>query len=315
MVEAAVVFLILYVLTLCSVARPRLRPWFGILTAIVVNIALTGFAFLPGKAAYGADFARLFALGLLVLSSNPAIAKAGDMAMRRLSSQRAEVFSHWGTVLHGIQFSAQEFYERVEGTIQERQWPGVELIRISYTEAGILSHNREYLRVIRHRQVFDICAAQFGKDYFFTLREAEIKAQVTLATFVILLMALAMVFGIIVSVFGMTSGLMTFGSIIVIGPFLLFNALRMGLTRLDGLLLRTPVIGPVYETWFRRSTTYFQHDTRVIFLKLMDDLVKEGVDEETSAQGIKHLSCFEHQPIFDGFYKTSTRHTAGAESQ
>lgn len=77
--------------------------------------------------------------------------------------------------------------------------------------------------------------------------------------------------------------------------------------RLDGLLMRTPVIGPIYETWFRRSTTYFQHDTRVVFLKLMDDLVKARVDEETSAKGVTLLSCFEHQPILDGLYKTSKR--------
>lgn len=71
--------------------------------------------------------------------------------------------------------------------------------------------------------------------------------------------------------------------------------------------MRTPVIGPVYETWFRRSTTYFQHDTRMVFLKLMDDLVKAHVDNETAAKGVAQLSCFEHQPILDGLYKTSTR--------
>ena len=81
----------------------------------------------------------------------------------------------------------------------------------------------------------------------------------------------------------------------------------MGLTNLDGLLMRTPVIGPIYETWFRRSTTYFQHDIRMVFLKLMDDLVKARVDEETSAKGITLLSSFEHQPILDGLYKTTTR--------
>src|SRR5437667_4031660 len=66
---AGVVLLILYVLTLWSVSRPRLRPWFGIVTAVAVLVALAGVALLPGKEAYGANFARLFALGLLVLSA------------------------------------------------------------------------------------------------------------------------------------------------------------------------------------------------------------------------------------------------------
>jgi hypothetical protein len=297
----------LYGLALWSVSRPRVRPWFGIVTAVAVNVAMASFAFLPGREAYGAELARLFALGLLVLSANPAIVKAGDIAMRRLNSQTAEVFTHWGTVLPGIQFSAQEFYAKLENEIRSRQWPGVEFLRVLYTEAGLLSHKREYLRVIRHRQVFDVCAANFGRDYFFTLREAEITAQLTLTTLIIFFLAVSMFLSVCVSRFGPISGLISFGAWMVIGFFLLMSVLRMGLTSLDGVLLRTPIIGPIYETCFRRSTTYFQHDSRVVFLKLMDDLVKEHVDEETSAKGVKFLACFEHQPILDGFYKTSTR--------
>jgi hypothetical protein len=276
------------------------------LTALAVNVAIASFGLLPGGEAYGAQLARLCVLSLLVLSANPAIVKSTDLAMRRLNSQKAEVFTHFGSVLPGIQFSAQEFYANLENEIRTRQWPGVEFLRVLHSEAGLLSHKREYLRVVRQRQVFDVCAAHFGTDYFFTLREAEITAQLTLATFFIFLLALSILLALFVSTFGPIFGLINFGGLLVIGIFLLFNVLRMGLTRLDGLLMRTPVIGPIYETWFRRSTTYFQHDTRMVFLKLMDDLVKEHVDEETSAKGIQLLSCFEHQPILDGLYKTST---------
>ena len=301
----------LWWLTLLSVSFPRFRPWLAILTAITVSLATAGLAMLPGQMAYGAGLAKLFALGLLVLSANPAIAKTGDLAMRRLNSQKAEVFTHWGTVISGVQFSAQAFYGKIEDEIRARQWPGVELLRILHSEAGLLSHKREYLRVIRQRQVFDVCAASFGEDYFFTLREAELTAQLTLATILIFLVALFMVFTLCFSAFGPIIGSVCFGLLVVLGALLLGNVLRMGLTRLDGLLMRTPVIGPVYETWFRRSTTYFQHDTRVVLLKLMDDLVKASVDEETSAKGITMLSSFEHQPIFDGFYKTSAHPPKG----
>jgi hypothetical protein len=106
--------------------------------------------------------------------------KAGNQAMRRLNSRSAEVFSHWGAALPGIQFSAQDFYAKLEAAIRSREWPGVEFLRVHYSEAGPLSHKREYLRVIRQRQVFDVCAASFGQDYSFTLREAVIKAQLTL---------------------------------------------------------------------------------------------------------------------------------------
>jgi hypothetical protein len=295
---------ILYLVMPLSAAAPRMRPWFGLAAGVA---GLYAFNFTSGRAEYGVQLAKLFTLAVLILSAKPAVVKVGDLAMRKLNSRAAEIFAHWGTVLPGIHFSAQELYTKIETEIQNRQWPGVEFLRIAHSEAGLLSHKREYLRVIRQRQVFDFCAAAFGKDYFFTLREAEIKAEVTIATLLILIVTLGLIFHLAVSTLGFVSGTGLFAILLIGAIFLLFSVLRMGLTQLDGILMRAPVIGPVYETWFRRSTTYFQHDTRVVFLKLMDDLVKAHVDEETSAKGITLISCFEHQPILDGLYRTSQR--------
>ncbi len=307
-------FLLLGV-TLWSVSRPRIRPWFGLATALAVHAVYVGFELMPGHASYGARLAGFIALGLLGLSANPALVKAGDLAMRRLNSRQAEVFSHSATVLPGIQLSTQEFYTKLEEAIRAHNWPGVEFLRVSHREAGLLSHQREYLRVVRQRQVIDACAARFGTDYFFTLREAEIQAQLSLTTLLIFLVSLALGFSMLTSTFGFIPGLTLFGFIVVFGFFVLFNVLRMGLTRLDGVLMRTPVIGPIYETWCRRSTTYFQFDSRVVFLKLMNDLLKEHVDEATSAQGVRSLSYLEHQPILDGFYKTKIRNPEDGEEK
>lgn len=187
---------ILWWITPLSVCLPRVRPWFGIATALSVNMAVAGLPVLSGRADYGATLAQLFALGLLVLSANPAIVKAGDLVMHRLNSRKAEVFHHWVATVLGIHFSAQELYAKVETEVRARQWPGVQFMRVLHTEAGILSHKREYLRVVRQRQVFDLCAASFGKDYFFSVREAEIKAQLTLATLIIFVLALFLVFSL-----------------------------------------------------------------------------------------------------------------------
>jgi hypothetical protein len=299
-------FLLLVVcVTPLTVRWPRVRPWIGIFTVACVNVTVTAI----GATEYGAQFARLFALATLIVSASPAVIQATDFAMKRLNAQKAEVSNHWGTALHSTQFSAQQFYAKVEQAIYAREWPGLELLRVHHSEAGALSHKREYLRVVRQRQVFDICAATFGKDYFFTLREAEIKPPLSFVTFVILLLAVSMLFTWSIGSLGLIAGTINFLALLAIGFFLMWNSLRMGLTRLDGVLMRFPVIGPLYETFFRRSTTYFQHDTRMVFLKLMDDLVKEQVDEETSSKGIKLLSCFEHRPIFEGLYTLSDRAT------
>jgi hypothetical protein len=306
--------LALYCITPLSVLRPRARPWFGIVTAIATAYVLLGFAF-PGRGAYGAELAKPFMLAVLALSASDGLSKAGNLAMRRLNSRSAELMTHWGAVVPGIHFSTQEIYNRIETEVRDRNWPGVEFLRVLHSEAGLLSHKREYLRVIRQRQVFDVCAAPFGRDYFFSLREAEIKAEVTLATLIIFLMLLAAFFVFTVNIFGLFSGGLAFAVLIFVATFFLFNVLGMGLTRLDGILMRVPVVGPIYETWFRRSTTYFQHDARMVFLKLVDDLIKAYVDEETGAKGVKLLSCFEHQPILDGIYKTSTRVPKAGKSE
>src|SRR5207253_2833749 len=114
-------------------------------------------------------------------------------------------------------------------------------------------------------------------------REAQIKPQVTFATYLIFLTFLALVFDYSVNNLGLIGGTINFVALMIIGCFALFGALRMGVTRLDGLLMRTPVIGPIYERFFRRSTTYFQHDTRIVLLKLLDEVVKAYVDAETAA--------------------------------
>lgn len=300
----------LYGIALASVRRPTARPWLGISTAIAVQIALPLFAIFPGTTAYGGHLTRLFALGLLVLSADSVIAKSADLAMRRLNSRQAEVFTHWGAIVPGIHFSAQEFFAQLETAIRAHQWPGVELLRVAYTEAGLLSAQREYLRVIRQRQVFDVGASPFGQDFFFTLREAELRPQVSPATLIILLMTLGMVLTLLISASGIIAGLIQFVGLLVLGVFVLLNVLRMGLTRLDGILMRIPVIGPVYETWFRSSSSYFQHDTRMAFLKLMDELVKEHVNATASEKGVQWLDCYEHQPLLDGFYKSGKRATA-----
>ena len=298
-------------LTPLTVRMPRVRPWVAIYATSCVMGAL---AFSRGTE-YGAQLARFFALVTLVVSARPAVIATTDFAMKRLNSQKSEVSSHWGTALDNVHFSTQQFYSKVEEAIRAREWPGIELLRVLHTEAGLLSHKREYLRVIRQRQVFDICAATFGKDYFFTLREAEIKPPLSFATFLIFVLLLFALFGWFLNIFGFINGVSNFILLVALGFFLMWNALRMGMTRLDGLFMRLPVIGPVYETFFRRSNTYFQHDTRMVFIKLMDELVKEQVDEETSAKGIKLLSCFEHRPIFQDFYQVAEHSTERAEKK
>ena len=65
-----------------------------------------------------------------------------------------------------LQFSSDEFYSLVEKIVAERQMPDTKIMRTNYHEASILSPKREYLRVERKDDIFDICAAPFGTGFF-----------------------------------------------------------------------------------------------------------------------------------------------------
>jgi hypothetical protein len=68
----------------------------------------------------------------------------------------------------GLEASPKEFYSNVEAAVKECVVPGLEVSRVDWKEGGILTADREYLRVSRGRLIFDICAAPFGNGFFFS---------------------------------------------------------------------------------------------------------------------------------------------------
>jgi hypothetical protein len=76
------------------------------------------------------------------------------------------ILSQWQNHFENLQFSSQEFYDSVEKIIKEREIPDITLKRVTFSQKGLFSAKREYLRVKRNEYVFDICAAPFGKGFF-----------------------------------------------------------------------------------------------------------------------------------------------------
>jgi len=71
---------------------------------------------------------------------------------------------------------------------------------------------------------------------------------------------------------------------------------------LDASLIKTPVIGAIYEAWFRVET-YYRHDTRLMYCDTINSVVKAKVEEVTGAKGIKLVRFMEHSPILGELYK------------
>jgi hypothetical protein len=74
--------------------------------------------------------------------------------------------SRWHRLFVGLQESSQKVYAAIEEQVRKQNIPDVKLSRVTYSEKGIFSAKREYLRVKRQGRIFDICAAPFGNNFF-----------------------------------------------------------------------------------------------------------------------------------------------------
>ena len=221
------------------------------------------------------------------------------------TSPKADVLSHWYSLIPGFNTSSKDFYESVETELKVREVPGLEISRVEFSEGGLLSGKREYLRMTRERLVFDICAAPFGTAYFFSCRFAEIPAVIQLWQLAILLVA----FLVMVFVAWRYAGLWL-GSLILIAVFALIfytlrNAVAMGLHDFDAMLIKSPVVGPIYERFFRKET-YYRQDTRLMYCDTVNEVVKARVEETTGAKGIKLIKFNEYSAILGELYKPTT---------
>jgi hypothetical protein len=80
---------------------------------------------------------------------------------------------HWFQGFEHLHLSAQEFYAFLEGYVRDMQLPDVRVRRVTHSEGGLLSANREYLRFSRREYVFDICAAPFGHGFFISYWQVD----------------------------------------------------------------------------------------------------------------------------------------------
>jgi hypothetical protein len=87
--------------------------------------------------------------------------------------------------------------------------------------------------------------------------------------------------------------------VLVVGAFsvwMLKNAVAIGLANLDTVLIKVPLLGPVYERFFRKET-YYRHDTRVMYLQTVPVIVKRLVDDLTAAKGVTLSERIEGKPF------------------
>ena len=223
------------------------------------------------------------------------------------------VVAHWNTLIENFQTSSTDFYAAVELALEARKIPGLKVSRVKWSEGGVLSPNREYLRVSGDRHCFDMCAAPFGTGFFFSSWMTKKKPGFVLLYFVamaLLSWPVAMFLGLIGAGCTRAMSSLNFGGafseaifyvvaffIVMWGVALLAKA---GKSDPELAVLAMPVIGWVYANLFAQET-YYRIDTMSMFRSAVHAAMMEAIDGQTTQKGLRGLTDDERKPVFHKF--------------
>ncbi|MFM2294305.1 MAG: hypothetical protein RLZZ350_718 [Verrucomicrobiota bacterium] len=213
-----------------------------------------------------------------------------------------EILQHWISPVDGFSYPPTEFYEAVKNELASKKIPQMEMSYVEFAEGGLFSDKRTYLRLMRERMTIDICAAPFGNLYFFSCRTLFVPPVIELWH---LLFVAGLFFGIyllLVKYLGVVFAAIALVTLVAAIFQVLRNTLTMGLYQLDSLLVKLAAIGPIYEVWFRKET-YYRHDTRLLYLGIVPQVVQKLAEEVTAAKGVKLVQQFQRNPILGELYQ------------
>jgi hypothetical protein len=162
----------------------------------------------------------------------------------------------------------------------------------------LLSAKREYLRIIRGKYSFDVCAAPFGTGFFFSwwLTILPLQWFTYFLGFVMLLVLAEYAFiqgGILVA----------FLCTVFVLPIVLWiagNIVREEGGAFEDTILAIPYIGALYAKVFD-PPTYYKMDSALMFQEAIHNAMLEVIDGLTTAKGIRMLSETERKPINKAF--------------
>ncbi len=200
--------------------------------------------------------------------------------------RQPQVFSHWYALFPEVESSTSEFYDAVGTELDKHQVPGLDTRRVTFTEGGILTSRRAYLRMQRERIVFDVCSAPFGTSWFFSCRIAEIPFTIRVWELLLLLAGLVGLFFVYPENFGIGWGIALF-ALTVIGGMVFLNRRASAYNHdLDSALMKIPILGALYELLLRRNQTYYREDTRAMYCNIVDTVVRAQVERVGAENGI-----------------------------
>ena len=224
------------------------------------------------------------------------------MGIFGFKAKKDEVLEHWISFADGFNQPPQEFYALVKKELDARKIPSMEMSDVEYAEGGLLSDKRLYLRMMRERLAFDLCAAPFGNSYFFSCRAVHSPPALRLWHVAVAFVFFSVVYSLLIHLLGLVFAIIAMIALLIAIAEMFRNAVSMGLNDLDSALMKIPILGPIYENWFRKET-YYREDARLVYLKMVPEIVKKAAEEVTGEKGFKLMQQYERAPIFGELYK------------
>ena len=212
------------------------------------------------------------------------------------------VLAHWCELLKDFAASPSDVYEAVERSVEARKIPGLESKRVFWHEGGAVSPKREYLQLARERLVFEIGASQFGTGFFISFRSSEVPLIIDPLGIFLVFGAIGIFLILLVSVFGLLWG----GVVLVFSLLALLFAMRTavarGLADVDRVLMKTPLLAPLYEL-FLRPLTYHRIDSTAMYLKAVQEAVAEAFNGIFGERDVPLMSEIVSPPVMEGLYR------------
>ena len=215
----------------------------------------------------------------------------------------ATVISHWHHPIDNFQTSTVEFYVAVEQALKPHEIPNYSVSRIDWREGGVLTARREYLRIKRGNLAFDLCAAPFGTDFFFSWWLAELPPTYAILWAILICFLGFSFIGGMMAVYGFTG--LLWGIVLGVGiAWLLGYFLREGHlgSEIEDIVLAIPIFGALYGYIFKPST-YYKTDTTLMFQSMVHTAVLQVVEQVLSSKGARPLTELERKPIMREFYQ------------
>lgn len=226
-----------------------------------------------------------------------------------MSKKQDGILAHRTFVFESFAISSSQFYASLEEALSGRAIPRVKVSRVFLSEGGVFGAKREYLRVRRGPQVFDVCAGAYGENFMVSWWHRHLPSRWGLK----ILGGLVALFLLLLILSGSGSRdaagcLVTLALLLLLFALPLFVMLKVFALIPGGRLIRAllSVLGSALwggARWgFERVClpTLYQSDALSVFETAIPALVEEAIRRAREAQGFREPPLA-RQELLPGF--------------